>query len=269
MAEKRKPNLMFILCIVLTVFLVGMIVLSALLWVGKNNAEREADEYKESYEKMVDENKILSQEIGKNRISYKELAEAKKITEQELDEYKTSYESLLEANQKAEQEAKEEAEKAKQRATDYQNSYNMLVESMLNDAAYTETLGNLIIKVWHNAIWDTADEETDKFTKVNGEFVTDFNDALDALFSDAEFSKNLLSISANQKQIKEEMKEMLNPPEGYENAFKALENLYNTYITFSNIVLKCNGSLESFSNEFGAADDDMIQKYHAAELYIK
>ena len=127
---------------------------------------------------------------------------------------------------------------------------------------------NLIIKVWHNAIFNTADEETDKFTKKNGVFVTDFNDALNSLFSDEEFSKNLLSLSDNQKQIKDDMKKMLNPPEGYENAFKALENLYNSYITFSNIVLNCNGSLESFSNEFGAADEDLIQKYHAAELYI-
>ena len=36
-----------------------------------------------------------------------------------------------------------------------------------------------------------------------------------------------------------------------------------------NIVLNCDGSLESFSNEFGEADEKLIELYNGAELYVK
>ena len=38
---------------------------------------------------------------------------------------------------------------------------------------------------------------------------------------------------------------------------------------FSDIVIRCSGSLESFSNDFIEADEDLMQKYHSVELYIK
>ena len=227
MEEKRKSNPLIPLCVVLMVLLLGMTVLSVLMWLGKTKAEKEASEYK------------------------------------------TSYENLVEENKKAEQAAKDAKEKAKQEADDYQAAYNTLVSYMLDDAASAENIGNLIVKVWHNAIWSTADEETDKFTKQNGKFVTDFNDALRALFADDEFSKKCSDLASNQRQVKDEMKNMLNPPEGYENAFKALESMYSAYISFTNIVLNCEGSLESFSNDFGEADEKLIELYHGAELYVK
>ncbi len=227
MEEKKLSNPLIPLCVILMVLLLGMTVLSVLMWLGKTQAEKEAAEYKSSYENLVEENK------------------------------------------KAEQKAKEEKEKARQQAEDYQATYDTLVTYMLDDAASAENIGNLIIKVWHNAIWSIADEETDKFTKKNGKFGNDFNDALSTLFSDENFSKMCSDLATNQSQVKDEMKNMLNPPEGYENAFMSLESMYNSYITFTNIVLNCDGSLESFSKDFGEADEDFIQKYHSAVLYMK
>lgn len=184
-------------------------------------------------------------------------------------EYKNSYDQLIIEKEKAEQSAEEENIKAQQQADAYQTSYNNLVLTMLNSAATTENAGNLIISVWHNAIWNVDDEETDKFTKKNGSFVSDFNDALHNLFYDEEFSKTTNALSLEQSKVKSEMKGMLNPPDGFDNAFRALENLYNSYIKFTDVVLNCSGSLESFSNDFSAADTDILQQYHAAELYVK
>ena len=154
-------------------------------------------------------------------------------------------------------------------AETYQNNFNLLVSEMLNDAAVAENMGNLIINVWNNAIWEKTDSETDKFTMVNGKFVSDFNDALRNLFDDEEFSKNASTLSANQQQIKIDMKSMLTPPEGFENTFRALENMYNSYIAFTDIVLNCSGSLNSFSDEFSSADKKVLDAYNAAELYVK
>ena len=231
MEEKKKINPL-IPILIIVVLLLGVLV--AKLWADKNKAEHLVNEYKDSYDQLVIE---------------KEKAE--------------------EDRRKAEQSAEEERIKAQQQAEAYQTSYNNLVLTMLNSAATTESVGNLIISVWHNAIWNVDDEETDKFTKKDGSFVSDFNDALHNLFYDEDFSKTTYALSLEQSKVKSEMKGMLNPPDGFDNAFRALENLYNSYIKFTDIVLNCSGSLESFSNDFSAADTDILQQYNAAELYVK
>lgn len=170
------------------------------------------------------------------------------------DEYKTAFESAQEAKMTAEQ---------------YQTSYNQLVSNMLQDAVLAENIGNLTVKVWNNAIWQKRDADTDKFTMVNDQFVADFNDALTNLASGESFSSDISILSENQQQTKALMKEMLDPPEGYENAFKALEGMYNAYINLTNIVLSGNGSLESYSNEFSEADKELSEQYQAADLYVK
>lgn len=190
-----------------------------------------------------------------------EMTEAEKRAE----EYKAAYEALVEETENAKQ---AEAD-AKITASAYQAEYNQLVSCMLDDAVLAEKMGNLIVSVWHNAIWSMSDEETDQYTKVNGQFVSDFNQALSNLFNDEEYSKNSSLLSTNQYQVRDKMKEMLHPPEGYENAFKALEGLYNAYISFTNTVLLCDGSLESFSNDFVNADKAFNDYYHGAELYVK
>lgn len=163
----------------------------------------------------------------------------------------------------------EEQKETEKSASEYQLAYNKLVLAMLDDAVLAESNGNLIIQVWSNAIWNKQDDATDKYTMVDGEFVSDFNDALSNLFSDESFSTDMAKLSVNQLRIKADIKEMVNPPEGYEEPYKALKDLYDSYLSFSNIVLNCNGSLESFSNDFSEADKDILKKYNAAELYAK
>ena len=163
----------------------------------------------------------------------------------------------------------EEQKKAEKSASEYQLAYNKLILDMLDDAALAEANGNLIIQVWNNAIWSKQDGDTDKYTMTDGKFVSDFNDALNNLFSDESFNTDMARLSANQQQIKADMKEMVTPPEGYGEVYKALKDLYDSYLSFSNIVLNCNGSLESFSNDFNEADEDILKKYYTAELYIK
>lgn len=162
-----------------------------------------------------------------------------------------------------------EQKEVEKSASEYQAAYNKLVFAMLDDAVLAESNGNVIIQVWQNAIWSKQDDATDKYTIVDGKFVSDFNDALSNLFNDDSFSANMAKLSANQQQIKSDMKEMVNSPEGYEEAYKALKDLYDSYLSFSNIVLNCNGSLNSFSDDFSEADKDILKKYYAAELYTK
>ena len=76
----------------------------------------------------------------------------------------------------------------------YKLDISEAVYLMLNGSADAEECGNLIIKVWHHTIFEVSDEESDKFTKVDGVFHSDFNDSLSALINDEEFSKKIGSL---------------------------------------------------------------------------
>jgi hypothetical protein len=189
----------------------------------------------------------------------------KSKAEKQAEDYRLHSENL----EKELNEIKQAEEVARKKVEQFQNDYNLLVSDMLSDAAIAEDMGNLIKSVWNNAIWKKSDSETDKYTMQDGIFVEEFDDALDNLWNDDEFSKQVSVLMSNQKDIKERMKGMLDVPPGYENAFNALEGMYNSYISLTNIVLRCNGSLNSFSEDFIAADEEMSEMYNAADLYVK
>ena len=243
--EKTKINPFLIVLIVLAVVLTAVSLFCYKLFSDKNEAERLAEEYKDSYDELVAENE--------------------KIRKEYEDEKKRYEEERL----KAEQAAEEERKKAEKLAEEYQASYNEMVFTILDNSAEAENAGNLTISVWHNVIWKTDDELTDRFTKKNGVFYSDFNDALAFLFNDEEYTEVVSTIYAKQMEIKNKMKKMLDPPTGFENAFKALESLYNDYIAFTDIVIDCKGSLESYSADFSNADQELLKQYRAAELYVK
>ncbi len=246
--ERKRHKLLIPILFVIVIILV--ILCCMLLW-GKTKAEKASSEFKAAYDELLEKNEETIQAAEEYRLA--------------AEEYRLSYEHLVEENQKAEEEKRNSA----QLAEDYQNRYNCLVRDILDDAALAERMGNLTVSVWHNAIWKNRDEETDKYTILDGSFVTDFNDALWSLFNDEDYSDNISTLVYHQFLVRDTMKEMLEPPDGFENAFSALESLYLSYLSFTNIVINCNGSLESFSKDFSDADKDVMQQYHIAELFVE
>ena len=79
-------------------------------------------------------------------------------------------------------------------AASYQTKYNLLVGAMISDAANAENCGNMIKSVWGNSILEKKDPETDRYTMKDGKFVSDFNDALGALFDDDEFKSDIMEL---------------------------------------------------------------------------
>ena len=94
--------------------------------------------------------------------------------------------------------AKAVAEAQKQ-SEKYGTNLNMAAYSMLSGASDAETCGNLIKQVWYNAIYKESDSTTNKYTKPDGYFVSDFNDALQNLFSDSSFSGQIADINSKQR----------------------------------------------------------------------
>lgn len=158
---------------------------------------------------------------------------------------------------------------AQKRGEKYVESLQDTALTMLQGAGDAEDCGNLIYKVWRNAIYEENDTETDIYTKKNGMFVSDFNDALNSLFYTPSFEKKISGIKENQSTVKSMMKDMKNPPEEYEDAYDALSELYDAYLEFTNLVIDPNGSLRTYSDDFTDVDNRAAKCFNTVEMYFE
>ena len=76
-------------------------------------------------------------------------------------------------------------------------------------------------------------------------------------------------LAEKNNQIRLDMKDMTNPPDGYGDAYQALKEYYENYLEFYNTVINCEGSYNSFSDEFGETDSALAKKFNSVELYVK
>lgn len=163
-------------------------------------------------------------------------------------------------------------QKAEQAALDAAEAYkaNLQLASimMISGAADAESAGNLIKSVWYNSIYEERDTKTDKYTRPNGYFVSDFNDALGNLFSDPTFRSTISDIESNQETVASLMKELKNPTDEFEDAYDAIKDFYDAYLELTNLATSPTGSLQTFSNNFNAADSNVVKDYNAMEIYI-
>lgn len=152
--------------------------------------------------------------------------------------------------------------------TEYFENMKTVTASILLSGVSAENMGNLINNVWHDAIWNEYDQQTIKYTYVNGEFV-DFNQALDNLFSNSDFMNSQLELKSTQTEISKMMMKLTSPPEEYKEAYSVLKEYYQTYLKLSNRVLDTYGSsLESFTEEFNKYDSELVDLYNKMNLYL-
>lgn len=164
--------------------------------------------------------------------------------------------------------AKAAAEAQKQNE-EYETNLNMAAYAMLSGASDAETCGNLIKQVWYNAIYEKSDSKTDKYTKPKGSYVSDFNDALQNLFSDSSFSSQIADINDNKDTVNSLMKKLKNPPEEYKDAYESLSKLYDAYISLTNLATDPTGSLQTYSQNFNDADNETLNCYNALKMYLE
>lgn len=150
----------------------------------------------------------------------------------------------------------------------YSSNMAKVAQTMLDGVAKSENSGNLTKNVWNNAIYKKHDENTDKYTMINGKFVDDFNDALDNLFEDEEFNKTRAEILDNQNDVIELMKSLKKPPKKYEESYSVLKEYYDNYIKLTNLVINPTGSLKSFSEDFNTYDTETVNSYQKMKLYM-
>lgn len=164
---------------------------------------------------------------------------------------------------------KEVEEENAGRSQEYAANLQLVTDTMLSGAVDAENCCNLIVEVWNNAIWEIEDDITDQYTRPNGHFVEDFNDALDNLFADSEFCLQIDNIIENQRTVNSIVGQLKNPPEEYKSAYESLSKCYDAYLTFTNLAISPTGSLNTFSEDFNDADTEFIHCYHLMEFYLQ
>lgn len=169
----------------------------------------------------------------------------------------------------AQYQKKKAAEETAQQLQEYSENLELVTSTMLSGAADSENCCNLIVQVWNNAIWEREDSATDQYTRPDGHFVTDFNEALNNLFADSDFYMQINNIVENQDAVNSLIGQLKNPPEEYKEAYKALSECYDAYRTFTNMAINPTGSLKSFSADFDAADTEFMHCYHVMEFYLQ
>ncbi len=149
----------------------------------------------------------------------------------------------------------------------YKENINSASSTMLLGAISAEDAGNLMHKVWSNAIYKKSDSETDKYTKNGYSFVSDFNDAIVKLYADSDYQSKIDSIKANQELVKNIMKDLSSPPDEMRDAYDAVKDLYDAYLDLTNLVVSPTGSLQTFTSNFNDADSDFAKCYDAMDMY--
>lgn len=168
------------------------------------------------------------------------------------------------------QESIEKSEEEEAARIEAYNQYVLVANTFMSeiasgeDAAYA--LCRLQERVWYNAIWEVSNSETDKYTKPNGVFVEDFNDALDAFHDD-----HLVEIGyllTNRDQVEALHKKLMSAPSNLEKLSGKIEDLYVSYRKYTALIVEGGESYNSFSEKFETYAKQFRELYEEVNALI-
>lgn len=157
----------------------------------------------------------------------------------------------------------------------YRESYNEYIDNlvqiqilMLSGGSDAESLCNLTLRVWGNAISKDSDSETDKYTQKGFGIWNDFNTALAKLYADNSTISIVSKIESNQIEVKNLMKEMQNPPEGLDKCYDTTSDLYEAYKILTDLAKSPSGSYKDFGTNKNNAISDFMSAYEKLDNQI-
>ena len=170
---------------------------------------------------------------------------------------------------------------------EYVENYKKAVNSMLTGGARAEDVCNDIVSVWSNSINHKFDPDTNQYTlksdyrtyykNESGSasssqrkyFNDDFNTSLTLYFLDTDYQTSSSTLKSNQTTVNSLMSKLSKVPKGYENAYVAIDSLYDEYLAFTEMALNPTGSLTSFSAAFHEVDNDFLSCYKKAKNFAE
>ena len=150
----------------------------------------------------------------------------------------------------------------------YIDKLNSVKETMIDGGSEAESLLNLTARVWYNTIYEERDSETDKYTMSWGGFNDDFNISLSALIYDNSTQSTISTIEDNQTLVESAMKELQNHPDGLENCYDTVTELYSIYKGLTDLAISPSGSFQSFADNKSQKIDKFLELYNKLETQI-
>lgn len=152
------------------------------------------------------------------------------------------------------------------------NQYVTIANAFAEHIAYGAAQSNLTCcltrVVWNNAIYKIESPDSDPYTKVNGKFVDDFNEALRALWNSESNQTFLKNIEENRVAVEKLYKALMNPPEEFEEYFATASKLYLVYREFTVMAMYPEGSLTSFSEDLNRISDEFRKLNEEMKILI-
>ena len=136
---------------------------------------------------------------------------------------------------------------------------NKVYSDAITGGIACEDAGNMIKKVWNNAIFKNEDPDTDIYTRyLNGAGgFMNFNDALSEYFLNGDYTEKVGTARAYEGYIKDGMKELDKVPKALSEHYAAAKDVRSAYKRLLNVVDDPSGNLEAFSNSFQDADTNL------------
>lgn len=155
--------------------------------------------------------------------------------------------------------------------SNYSENLNILYSKISKSSSEAEECINLIHAVWNNAIFEKYDPRTNKYTKpsLDSYSYLDFNSALKKLFDNQTFKNNITKLENESDEISKLMKEMINPPDQFKDAYLKLYSCYEDYIKLVNLAVNPTGNLNSYTKSINDLDSSLASKLKSLELYLK
>lgn len=157
---------------------------------------------------------------------------------------------------------------------EYQKRYNEYIDNlemaqilMITGGSDAESLCNLTLRVWANAIYEDYDDETDKYTR--GKYGwNDFNTALANLYADSSTTTKVSNIESNQTSVKDLIKKLQNTPEGLDKCYETVSDLYEAYKKLTDLAINPSGSYKDFAENKSDAVEDFMASYEKLDIQI-
>lgn len=139
---------------------------------------------------------------------------------------------------------------------------------MLLSGSKAENLCNLTLNVWGNTIHEKRNSKTDKYTRPNGFFVSDFNIAIENLYSDSETEETITEIENDLYSVKMLIKKLQNPPAKLEKCYDTVSELYEAYKILTDLAVSPSGSYTSYSSQIDKTVSDFTLYYDKLDNQI-
>lgn len=159
-------------------------------------------------------------------------------------------------------------QKAEENYNAYIDNLGKAQELMLIGGSDAETLCNLTLSVWNNAIYEENDAETDKYTQHDGYFVDDFNTALGNLYEDSDTQSTISNIETNQENVKQVMKKLQDVPEDLDKCYETIADLNSSYKKLTELAINPTGNYTGFSSSKTTVVSDFMSAYDKLDTQI-